>query len=214
MQCTWEASMLIAAALGFGAAFLGSIPIAGPLALVVVGRFLDRQYRNGLFVAFGGAVAEAAYALVIGLAFPLLHRWDATVLPIARGAGAAILVIIGAVMVMRPEALGGREGTSQRGSFFTGLAVAGLNPTMLATWSVVVGALYAEGLLEVRLLSALPFAFGVLVGVLGWFAVLALVGARFGRHVTGAHRSALLRGFGVVLVAAGCYLGARTVMEL
>ncbi len=51
---------LIAALLGF----LGSVPLAGPIALLVFTRATQQDYRAAFLVGLGGAVAEGIYAVI------------------------------------------------------------------------------------------------------------------------------------------------------
>jgi threonine/homoserine/homoserine lactone efflux protein len=52
--------MLVApVALGFAFGFVGSIPVAGPIAALVLSRGLEGRARSALSLAAGAALAEA-----------------------------------------------------------------------------------------------------------------------------------------------------------
>ena len=63
--------MLFAALAGFVFGFIGSVPVAGPIAVLVLERSLAHRYSDAEGIAVGGAVAESAYAgaAFLGLGF-------------------------------------------------------------------------------------------------------------------------------------------------
>ena len=93
--------MLAALLVTFILSFVASIPIAGPIAVIVVSKGLDNQARSGLFIAIGAAVAEAIYA---GLAFlgitAMIQRFP-LLLPISRLFGCLILLALGVYFLVR-----------------------------------------------------------------------------------------------------------------
>lgn len=172
--------MWIAALVGFAFGFLGSVPVAGPIAVLVVTRGIDGKFRSGLWLAFGAALAESGYAFLSFWGFSsLLEEYD-WVEPAAEGLAAAALIVLGILLVRKgddpPRPDHGEEeekgGRRLGGSFLTGFAVTALNPTLLATWTGAVTALFSSGLVDPVPSEALPFAGGVAVGIAIWFAVL------------------------------------------
>lgn len=205
--------VLLAAGLGFAAGFIGSMPLAGPVAVIVLDRAFRGERRGALFIALGAALAEAVHAMIVGLTLPvLLGRWP-SVLVYARGAGAVLLLIVGAVLAAKPRIVSATGAKQQRGNFVTGLAAAGLNPTLLASWTAVISAFYGEGLLEVRTSSAVPFAIGVAIGVVAWMAIVVFFAHQLRRRMNEQRRRHMVRGFGVLLVGLGLYLGGRLIFE-
>ena len=69
--------ILIALVAGSVMGFLGSMPIAGPVAVLVLERGLIRRRREGLGVALGAAAAEAIYAFLafwgLGAVLPIFY---------------------------------------------------------------------------------------------------------------------------------------------
>lgn len=207
-------NFVLAAVLGFAAAFVGSIPMAGPMAVLILDRALSGERREAWFTALGGALVEGLYAMGIALSLPLLMAKWPLLVPAARGAGAVIVGGIGLVLILKPTVLRSVRSPSRRASLLSGVTVAGLNPTLFASWAVVIGTLYAHGLLERRASMALPFAAGVTLGVTAWFSVFVWFSGRFARLITGIGRARLSRVFGVALLGAGLYLGGKTVAAL
>jgi threonine/homoserine/homoserine lactone efflux protein len=56
--------VLVAAIIGFCFGFFGSIPIAGPIAALVLQRGLVGRFRAGALIGAGAAFAEAGYAFM------------------------------------------------------------------------------------------------------------------------------------------------------
>ena len=195
--------------LGFGIAFVGSVPIAGPLAAMVVRRATDKEYKSAFFVALGGALAEALIALALALLFPLLDNWVDNVVRIARGLGAVVLLVAGLALALRPNTGEGVRPRRRRTSFLVGLAAAGLNPTIVATWLLVVTSLYGLGLIRVSYLTAPLFALGVLAGVVAWFSLLLLLGERLENVITPSRRELVMRVIGVAMIAASVYFAIQ-----
>jgi len=216
----WEdcAHVLAALLTGIVLSFIGSMPVAGPIAVLVLSKGLDRQPRAGLFIAIGAAVAESVYA---GLAFVGLTAALARfpwLLPASRAVGSLILSGIGAYLVARrprsapgpaPEAPRTR-GTGRLGHAFLGLSVTGLNPTLIITWTAAVGAAHAAGVLRVREADALPFAVGVATGIIAWFTTLLALLGRFHQRLPAAWIDRVIKVMGLALLVGGLTLGVRT----
>ena len=83
--------MLFAALAGFVFGFIGSVPVAGPIAVLVLERSLAHRYSDAEGIAVGGAVAESAYAGAAFLGLGFLIRSYPIVLVGARAIGAIVL---------------------------------------------------------------------------------------------------------------------------
>ena len=89
----------------FVIAFVGSVPIAGPLAALVLDRAMKGDRRGGLSLALGGALVEASYAFGAALLFPVVVAHSGTVILATRGVGAVLIGICGLVLLVHPAAL-------------------------------------------------------------------------------------------------------------
>jgi threonine/homoserine/homoserine lactone efflux protein len=193
--------------------FAGSMPIAGPTAMVVVSRGLERRRSAGLCVAIGSAVPEAMYAFVAywGIAamigrFPIL-------LPMSRLLGCLVLAAVGVYLVARrprladpPRPQGPLEGWRNA---LLGFTMTMFNPTLIVSWTAAVGVAHSTGLLRTHAHDALPFAGGVGIGIAGWFAILLWLLERFRARASAQTLGRMVRGMGVVLIVSGVGMGAR-----
>lgn len=207
--------MWLAAVVGFAFGFLGSVPVAGPISVIVVTKGIDRKFRSGLWIAIGAAVAESGYAFLSFWGFSSLLDDYAWVEPASQGFAAAALVVLGILLVRkadeppRPEGDDEEETGGRRlgGHFLTGFAVSALNPTLLATWTGAVTALFSSGVIDAVPSEALPFAIGATLGIVAWFAVLLWLIRHGVRSIPSRILGRLIRVTGFAVLALGlCFL--------
>ncbi len=188
---------VVASVAAFVIAFVGSMPLAGPISVIVVSRAAQHQGRAALTLAVGAAAAEGIYASVAlwGFSTFLAHHPLAT--PISHAVSALVLLAIGihfTTWKYRPAEKG-----DQKPGLLVGFAVSALNPTLLLTWSVVVATLDARGL-DLTPSLALPFGVCAAAGIVAWNATLVALLARFAGKVPTRGVTRLVRGMGVLLV--------------
>jgi threonine/homoserine/homoserine lactone efflux protein len=213
--------VLAAFLVAFVLSFVGSMPIAGPIAVIVLSKGLAGHVRSGVFLAIGAAIAEAVYA---GLAFlgitAMIERYP-ILLPISRLVGCLILIALGVAFLVKKQGEPStkaeddksREGTTDLGSAFVGLSITAINPTLIVTWTGAVSAVHAAKLLRVSELDALPFAAGVLTGIITWFSTfLALLG-KWNKKLQPSSIQRVIKAMGVVLIIAGVGFGVRTIVQ-
>ena len=192
--------------------------------MLVLSKGLDNKMRSGVFVAIGAGLCESVYA---GLAFlgltAMLERYP-LLLPVSRILGCLILVGLGGYFIARKptkqreeekkDAAGDKASptTSAFRSFFLGLSITAVNPTLIVTWTAAVGAAHGAGLLRVNELDALPFGVGVLTGIIAWFATFLGLLTRFRKRIRTESIDKAIKVIGVLLVLAGVGVGVRTVL--
>lgn len=170
--------MLAAALIGFGLGFFGSIPVAGPIAVLVLARGLSARFKSGFFIALGSAIAEGLYAALAFWGFGALIGEYPWVEPVTRAAGAAVLLVLGVVLVRskpHPEDAPPPRKTKGYGSFMIGFGVTAVNPTLIATWTAAVTAVYGSGAVTFSAANAALFAVGTMLGIASWSSILLYV---------------------------------------
>ena len=213
----YKRPVLTAALLGFGIGFVTSMPVAGPISLLVFGRGLQGKGRSGASLAFGSAIAESMYAYLAFWGFSALLARYAWIEPVSRGLTAVLLTALGVRFARMHTAAPSEEQpvTRQVGvkrSFFLGLTITALNPTLIATWSVVVAALHSFDVVSFGSALALPFAFGVGCGSAVWFVVLLSLLRRYKERFPAETLDRTLRVMGIFAIVIGLYFGVRFVL--
>lgn len=202
-------SLLLAFGLGGGLAFAGSVPMTGPLALLVLDRIIAGQRRAALWIALAGALVEGTIGAAVAVLLPLVLRHSEAIIVRARLSGSLVIFAVGITLALRPDVLRSIKTERKRQSFAAGFLTTALNPTLLATWTVAVTTLHANGLLRGGTGTGLSFGLGVAAGALAWFALLVLLARSAGFSRLSRHRGGLERGIGVVLAVLGAALFAR-----
>jgi threonine/homoserine/homoserine lactone efflux protein len=203
--------MLAAVLVGIALGYIGSMPVAGPIALLVLGRGLENRSRNGLSLAFGAAIAESAYAYLAFWGFGAVLARYAWVEKAARFGAAIMLVALGVHFYRRrhqastPKPTAGKSGNKR--NFMLGFAITLLNPTLIATWTFTVTTVYSLGIVSFEADKALPFSLGACSGIVGWFATLLYLLKRFRTAVTTRALERTLKAVGVVLIVVGLIIG-------
>jgi threonine/homoserine/homoserine lactone efflux protein len=214
-----ETLLVLALMAGAAMGFIGSMPIAGPVAVLVLERGLVRRGREGLGIALGAAAGESVYAFFASWGVGAVIGAHPGVVPASRLFGAAVLVALGVYLGTRPQrpppepaAQSAQPGQKRRG-FVLGASLTLLNPTIIASWTVVVTAAHGAGLLEPGLWPAVAFAGGVGLGIVAWFAVLLRLLKRFERGVRPETVDRLLHVTGWLVVALGLGLAVRPLAQ-
>jgi threonine/homoserine/homoserine lactone efflux protein len=207
-------SVLVTLFLGLLMGFLGSLPTAGPVGMLVVSRALMGRPRSGLHVALGSAVAEATYALVAFWGFAVVLARFPQLVAASRLLACVLFAAMGLYLVVRgiaPRAPGAPPDHGGQKSALLGFTMTALNPTLLLTWGSAAGVAHATGLPPVGQLAAIPFAIGVGCGSLGWFAILLWLLARV--RVAPPTLALVIRWMGAALLVAGVALGVRLTLS-
>jgi threonine/homoserine/homoserine lactone efflux protein len=208
-------SILLALLAGAVMGFVGSMPIAGPVAVLVLERGLIRRGREGLGVAIGAATAETIYAFLAFWGLGKVLYASPTLLQASRLVGAGVMITLGIYLATRKSspptttADPAPEGRKRRG-FLLGLTVTFLNPTIIVSWTMVTATVHSTGLVAPGLPSAIGFALGVGGGIVVWFATLLHLLHRFQSGVRPQTVDRVLHITGWLVVAIGVALGARS----
>lgn len=194
-------------ALVFG--FVGSMPLAGPIALLAVSRASRQRYGEALRIGLGAAVAEGLYAGVAFWGFTTFLGRHAIVVPISHGATAVILIGVGARFVFWKPPPETNTPENKAGTALLGFSMSAVNPTLLLTWSTAVAFLYSRGLNDASPLYALPFGLCAAAGIGGWFVTLVALFRKYGQKLPREAMTWVIRLMGVVLVALGVWSAVK-----
>lgn len=167
--------MIVAFVFGFLFGFIGSMPLAGPIAAIIFTRAVDKRARGALYVAYGGAIAEAVYAFLAFFGVSALLRAHPAIMPMSQAIAGVVLVILGIFFLRRnndsESPLEPRRDSRWR-SAVLGFMVCAFNPSLIATWTAASATLAGTGWVDFSPRLALPFALGALLGISVWNGIL------------------------------------------
>ena len=205
---------LVVSIIAFLFGFIGSMPLAGPVAILVVAGCVEKEYSRSFRLALGAAVAEAIYAFLAFWGFATFVARHRAVLPIAHGITAVVLVAIGGRFLVWKDDKDKKSGLTKSGSFFLGFSISAINPTLLVTWSAATTALYARQIVKMTGLMAVPFGISAGAGIAAWYALMVWLFKRYGSKFPRGALTWTVRLMGLVLVALGLWSGIELVRYL
>jgi len=214
--------MLTVALLGFVFGFVGSMPVAGPIAILVFGRGLEGRLRSGVYLAIGAAIAESVYAYFAYWGFSELLSHNRWIEPVTRTVAAVLLIGLGLHFTfgrkktqdIDPELVEQKKNVGNKRSFLLGFTITALNPALIATWSAAVTTLHSFDAVDFAPKHALPFSVGVLFGIAVWFSILLVILGRFRGRFQRTTLDKMVRAMGVFLVLLGLYFALKLVTGL
>ena len=208
--------MVIALLIGLALGFFGSVPVAGPIAVLVFTYGLAGRFRSAVFLSLGAAAAEAIYACAafwgVGT---LLARYPSVVLA-SNGVIGSLLIAVGVVLIRRESSAVDekRSNVREARALTLGFTIAILNPTFLVTWSAVTAALYGAGFVSEGRVVAAPFAIGVFGGIVAWFSLLLYLIQRFSGRFTRNFLDRVVKIMGIFLMLIGGWFLAEPIRHL
>jgi len=212
--------VLIAALIGFCFGFFGSVPVAGPIAALVLQRGLLGRFRAGALIGAGAAVAEAGYAFLAFWGFSTFLVKYPIVEPISKCAAAVILIGLGISFARYKGARTTDEEKKKKredtvlGSLALGFTITALNPTLIATWAAATTTVYTMHLVTFEPSSAPFFAIGTFVGIGGWFSLLTWLLRRYRGRFKEETLTKVVRAVGGFIVLLGLWFGFKFVTYL
>lgn len=202
--------MLITALFGFLFGFIGSMPLAGPIAVLLVVRCLDDRFRSAYLIALGSVLPEALYGSLAFWGFATFLARYQWMVPVSHGAAAAILFVLGLSLVRRrgDPNLKSDEGAGA-GSFTLGFLISTLNPSVIAVWTGATTTLFATGLVDFSPVLAIPFGLGAALGILSWYLVLFALIRRHKQRFTRDAIERAIRFFGYPVLGLSMWFLTR-----
>jgi threonine/homoserine/homoserine lactone efflux protein len=198
--------MLIALILGAFLGFISAIPVAGPVSAIIFSRGMAGKFAEGRWVAAGAGLVEGIYAFVAFWGFTHFLA-DLSWMTAASNGLAAVILAGLAVYFFRSKKMRKPSPESRHASasgprgLLVGAGVSAINPSLIASWTIVITSLSSMKFFEFTLLNAVFFSGGICGGIIIWFALLL---ALMAKHRNNLNPKFLDRG----LKAIGLFLGA------
>jgi threonine/homoserine/homoserine lactone efflux protein len=199
-------------ALVFG--YVGSMPLAGPIAVMELSRGAQGRFSEALRIGLGAAVAEGIYAGVAFWGYTALLARHPLLLPISHGATAAVLVALGVRFAFWKPSDRKDERERKAGTVLLGFTVSAANPTLLVTWGAVVAFLYSKELGHMPPIAAVPFGLCAGAGVALWSATLVAILRKYEGKLPRKALTWVVRILGVALAGLGTWSGVQLALWL
>lgn len=201
--------IVAACVVAFAFGFVGSIPLAGPIAVLMLSRAAQRRFGEALRVGMGAALAEGMYAGIAFWGFATFLAHNTLVEPISHAAATLVLCGLGVgFMFWKPsEKKDHRENAA--GTVLLGFSVSALNPTLIVTWSAAVAFLYSKGFGRLPALAAIPFGIAASSGIAGEIACLIALLRRYHGKVPREVMTWVIRAMGLFLLGLGVWSGVQ-----
>ena len=204
---------MLAALLGLLIGFIGSIPLAGPIALLVFNKGIEKRYSEGVAIALGSAIPEAVYCGLAFFGFDYLFARYLWVEPVSKLLGAMVMIVLGLIFIFSKAKTATKKqvditvkfGGHGVSSFFSGLTIAAINPVLIATWSGVAAIVFST-LGNLTPFDMIAFSVMVGVGIFAWFVVLLLLMKRFQGNFKPETLAKTVKVFGGLLIALGLWM--------
>lgn len=195
----------------------GSIPLAGPITMIVLGFGLEGRIRQAGLVAVGSALPESLYAGLALWGFGALIEQFRWVGPASQAVAVLVLVGVGLFLMLRPprernpSATASTDLEGSKRHLLLGLSITILNPALILNWGAAVTMIYSLGLVEPKPHFAVPFGLGVGAGILSWFTVALYFLHRHHKRISPSLRVKLMKGMGGLLFTLGVIAAARAI---
>jgi threonine/homoserine/homoserine lactone efflux protein len=196
--------------------FIGSMPISGPISLLVLHRGMLARYREGWAIGLGGAIPEGIYCALAILGVSAIRERFIVLDFLAKGLGIVWLFAIGLYFLLTRQkhleagSVAKPSGPQWAGPFCLGLSISTFNPTFFFTWSATVTMLYSIANITFNIPEGVVFATSVVAGSAVWFAVLLALLGRFRERFPLWMLHRVIRGIGLVLVTGAILWAAWT----
>jgi threonine/homoserine/homoserine lactone efflux protein len=204
-------SLLFVSLAALVCSFVGSLPLAGPIALLVVSNGVSGRHKEALRIALGAAMAEGIYAFLAFWGFATFLARYKLVLPISHGVTAVIFLALGGRFLFFKAKTEEQKppGDEKAGRFWLGFSISALNPTLLATWGAVTTFLYSKQLVRFTGLLAVPFGACAAAGIALWGLMTVALLKRYRHAVPNGVITWVVRGMGVVLICGAVWSGVE-----
>lgn len=165
--------------------FLVTIPV-GPMAVLIIQRTANRDFKSGFSTAFGVASTDSMYAAIAGLSVSFIITFLRTYQTYIQIVGAVVLLCLG-LFIFFSKPMKSIKDYKKKGSsifqfFITGMLFAASNPLVILSYIAIfagTGIVFNHSV-PIEFISLLS---GFFLGSLGWWTVLVTLVSRFRHHL-------------------------------
>lgn len=199
---------MLGALFGLASGFLGSMPVTGPIALIVFRSSLRGHFSLALRVVTGAAIAEVIYCAVaifgyvqIVATYPFLAKY-------LRYIGASFLVILGIIFLFQKVQITEEKAPvaeRKHAGIISGFLIAILNPTLFLTWGSASSTIFSW-FDSISFWDMVLFPLCAGFGIVTWFTILLEIFKKYREQIGEKIGFYAIRGAAFVMIASGSYL--------
>jgi threonine/homoserine/homoserine lactone efflux protein len=126
---------------GFSAGFIFSIPVAGPINVIVTSNALSGKLRYCIRTALGASIIEFIYIVIIVIGISSLYSFYRPFIPYLLIAGAIVLIAVGIKIIKTKFSLENKnektivkDKLKNKGGMRTGILINLTNPSLFLGW--------------------------------------------------------------------------------
>ncbi len=126
---------------GFSAGFIFSIPVAGPINVIITSNALSGKLRYCIRTALGASIIEFIYIVIIVFGISSLYSLYRPIIPYLLLAGGAVLIAVGIKIIRTKfslenpeEKLVIKDKLKNKGGMRTGIIINLTNPSLFLGW--------------------------------------------------------------------------------
>jgi threonine/homoserine/homoserine lactone efflux protein len=201
-------SLIASPLAGIVIGFLGAVPV-GPLNIAVMTDGLRGKARTAVAMALGGTLGDILYCSIamLGLSQVFVDTMRSLTLRLVFGIGIVLygvwITLAGKVDVQETPR---RARFAQvHNSFWLGLLLTLLNPSLLLTWALTAGVIHAWGIIGDGVVDNLLFALGAGIGMAAWLNLLLFLLLKNRQRFPYGVIRFIVKAFGILLVALGVF---------
>lgn len=223
-----DISFILLIIAGFITGFLFSMPVMGPISILVTTKGLSGNFKGGMLTAAGAGLADAIYVFIAVTGFSKIIGANHEAIPYILITGAAFVFYIGMRMTFSqkevmhfsemPEHEATREMKRIHNDFITGFLINILNPTLFFGWItatlIVVSIILSVGITitnskphgipDLGLLKGMIYGLSVGMGSTGWFWLYLKILAKV--KISSRLLNTVIKILGVALIVLSFYL--------
>ena len=128
---------------GAAAGAFYSMPVAGPISIIIVSKALTGKVRFCLRTAMGAALIETIIVFIVVFGIAVFYEFYQPFLPYFLSVGAILVIIVGMKITKQKTNINSIESETlvtdkykDRGGFITGVIINITNLTLLINWSI------------------------------------------------------------------------------
>jgi threonine/homoserine/homoserine lactone efflux protein len=199
---------VLGALLGFSCGFLGSMPVTGPIALIVFRSSLRGSFGSAMRVVIGASIAEVIYCALATFGYVQIISAYPGLAKYIRYIGAVFLLILGIVFMFQKVHIADEDvpdsGRKEAG-LLSGFLISFLNPTLFLTWGSATSTIFSW-FTTISFWDMVLFPIAAGTGIVCWFTLLLEIFKKFRARIGEKVGFYAIRGAAVVMIGSGAFL--------